>query len=233
MFEVFSALIIQAMAKLLNEAANTMPDEVSQRRTIFMRFFGLFTSLLALELAAKEAHQLLQGIAEGKKKFVKVMVQKKLDEVPKAADAFVEAFSAANRTFGVAEENLYVTFYGRKSKQSRNAEILNFLTIASPTLWGADGQASKVLSYPTRLPQPEWFETQYPDLDLEAVQAQVKRTRLETLERLNKQAVDVTDGAALSEALAGVDDYLAKVERTRRGLAAFIKQNFPLSDMVG
>jgi hypothetical protein len=241
MLEIFTSIIIQALSKIFEKSADMVAGDISWRRSIAAACIKLYDSLEKLESDSRAAYESFKAMAEGTRTPTKVMIKDRMDALFKSSESFIKNLREVESKLNIYDQDLLIKIRDIRSMKFGTLVAVDMLLDAAPSHIKEGKKLTSLISYPTSISDlsAQYVQT-YPsgslyikEISNEWIENEVKKIRKSIKAKLKKKTVDLALPAEAKIALRGAEDNIRTIEQTRKQLAEFIKQNFPLNEILG
>ncbi|HEV2798875.1 MAG TPA: hypothetical protein VGW12_00160 [Pyrinomonadaceae bacterium] len=226
MFEIFTTLIIQALAKVFGTSVDIIAKDVSWKRSMAATFMKLFDSLFELENDSRAVYQLLKRIADKESVPETVKFNESMNALFRSYEAFVKHLRDVESKLAIYNQDLQITISDMLRSKVGAWITIDMLLDAVPKI--KEGE-ELVMIYPTNIPQGDLLEIA--EASQGELEEQAKQIRKSVLEKFNRKAVDLRFPYEAGIAIRDAQDAFQKIQHAREQLAEFIRTNFPLKEM--
>jgi hypothetical protein len=231
MFEILSTLIVQALSKIFGTSVDIVAKDVSFKRSMAAACIELFDSLYKLENASKAAYTIFKEIADGKRVTTKVMIKDKMEDLFRSYEAFVKSLRIVESKFAIYNQDLLIKVRdGVMSGKFGMFKNIDLLLDAAPIQVVEENKLTSSITYLAVVPEEDLFKP------IHSMQGnsenELKQLRKSILSKFEKRTVNLELPKEAEIALRSAEENIRNIQQTREQLAEFIKENFPLKDIL-
>jgi hypothetical protein len=231
LFEILSTVITQLLSKILGSSVDIAAKDLSWRRSMAAACIDLYDSLTELENSSRTAYTIFKAISEGTRTLTKTKIKDVMEALFKSFLAFHKSLTRVESKLGIYDRALLVKIYDVRSSKFGILRTLDLVLDLAPVQAKDGGQLTSIIKYPTAIPQiiDSLGPTQSSPSDVEQ---EIKRIKQHVMPQFKEALADLNVPAEAAIALRTAEENLRSMDETRQKLADFIKENFPLKEIL-
>ncbi len=231
MFEVVTTIITQALSKILGTSVDIVAKDVSWKRSMAAACIDLYDSLTQLEDSSKTAYAIFKAIADRTRTPTKTKIKDVMEPLFDSFVSFDKSLRKVESKLGIYDRDLLFKIRDIRSLKFGILDTLDMLLDAAPVQLKDSNKLTSLIEYPTVVP-PRDNSLGALQSTPSSVEQEIKRIKTHVMARFKKTTVDLNVPAEAAIAIRTAEDNLRSIEQTRQQLAEFIKENFPLKEIL-
>jgi hypothetical protein len=231
LFEILTAVITQALSKILGTSVDIVAKDVSWKRSMAAACIDLYDSLTELENSSRTAYTIFKAIAERTRTPTKTKIKDVMEPLFASFVAFDKSLRKVESKLGIYDRALLFKIRDVRSLKFGILDTLDMLLDAAPVQLKDSDKLTSLIEYPTVVPRSDDSLGALQSTP-SSVEQEVKRIKAHVMAQFKKTTVDLNLPAEAAIAIRTAEDNLRSIEQTRQQLAEFIKESFPLKEIL-